>query len=64
MSTKTGGECWKDKRLPSVFKHALLKRYLPQFGGMTGSHSHDTYRSIHPTSTPTEPTSPRKNSRT
>ncbi|WP_329448277.1 three-Cys-motif partner protein TcmP (plasmid) [Streptomyces sp. NBC_01426] len=24
-----------------MFKHELLKRYLPQFGGMTGSRSHD-----------------------
>ncbi|OQD57522.1 hypothetical protein BM536_001850 [Streptomyces phaeoluteigriseus] len=24
-----------------MFKHELLKRYLPQFGGMTGSQSHD-----------------------
>ncbi|MGW7210018.1 three-Cys-motif partner protein TcmP [Streptomyces sp. NPDC054837] len=39
MSTGTGGDYWKDKGLPSVFKHELLKRYLPQFGGMTGSHS-------------------------
>ncbi|MGR3935235.1 three-Cys-motif partner protein TcmP [Streptomyces sp. BRA346] len=28
-----------DKALPSVFKHDLLKRYLPQFGGMTGTQS-------------------------
>ncbi|MFG2351977.1 three-Cys-motif partner protein TcmP [Streptomyces phaeochromogenes] len=41
MSTGTGGDYWKDKGLPSVFKHELLKRYLPQFGGMTGAHSHD-----------------------
>ncbi|WP_283108028.1 three-Cys-motif partner protein TcmP [Streptomyces sp. LRE541] len=41
MSVGTGGEYWKDKGLPSVFKHELLKRYLPQFGGMTGSHSQD-----------------------
>ncbi|MEU0692621.1 three-Cys-motif partner protein TcmP [Streptomyces niveus] len=24
-----------------MFKHELLRQYLPQFGGMTGSHSHD-----------------------
>ncbi|MGX1916106.1 three-Cys-motif partner protein TcmP [Streptomyces phaeochromogenes] len=41
MSTGTGGDYWADKALPSVFKHELLKRYLPQFGGMTGSQSHD-----------------------
>ncbi|MGY4983947.1 three-Cys-motif partner protein TcmP [Streptomyces sp. 900105755] len=41
MSSGTGGEYWKDKALPSVLKHELLKRYLPQFGGMTGSHSQD-----------------------
>ncbi|WP_143650750.1 three-Cys-motif partner protein TcmP [Streptomyces phaeoluteigriseus] len=41
MSTGTGGNYWADKALPSVFKHELLKRYLPQFGGMTGSQSHD-----------------------
>lgn len=41
MSTGTGGEYWADKALPSVFKHELLKRYLPQFGGMTGTQSHD-----------------------
>jgi hypothetical protein len=26
-------------RLPSVFKHTLLDRYVPQFAGMTGSRS-------------------------
>ncbi|MFI2453618.1 three-Cys-motif partner protein TcmP [Streptomyces sp. NPDC019539] len=41
MSSSTGGDYWADKALPSVFKHDLLKRYLPQFGAMTGSHSHD-----------------------
>lgn len=41
MSTGTGGDYWADKALPSVFKHDLLKRYLPQFGGMTGTQSHD-----------------------
>ncbi|MGW2107653.1 hypothetical protein [Streptomyces sp. NPDC001948] len=24
-----------------MFKHDLLRRYLPQFGGMTGTQSHD-----------------------
>ncbi|MEV6765039.1 three-Cys-motif partner protein TcmP [Streptomyces sp. NPDC051105] len=41
MSSGTGGDYWKDKALPSVFKHELLKRYLPQFGGMTGFQSQD-----------------------
>jgi len=41
MSSGTGGGYWADKALPSVFKHELLKRYLPQFGGMTGTQSHD-----------------------
>lgn len=41
MSSGTGGGYWADKALPSVFKHDLLKRYLPQFGGMTSSQSHD-----------------------
>ncbi|MFI0515843.1 three-Cys-motif partner protein TcmP [Streptomyces sp. WSLK1-5] len=41
MSTGTGGDYWADRALPSVFKHELLKRYLPQFGGMTGTQSHD-----------------------
>ncbi|WP_329008523.1 three-Cys-motif partner protein TcmP [Streptomyces sp. NBC_01601] len=27
--------------MPSVFKHELLRRYLPQFGGMTSKQSHD-----------------------
>lgn len=29
MSSGTGGNYWADKALPSVFKHDLLKRYLP-----------------------------------
>ncbi|WP_439813368.1 three-Cys-motif partner protein TcmP [Streptomyces sp. P9-2] len=41
MSSGTGGSYWADKALPSVFKHELLKRYLPQFGGMTSRQSHD-----------------------
>jgi three-Cys-motif partner protein len=41
MSSGTGGGYWADKALPSVFKHDLLKRYLPQFGGMTGTQSRD-----------------------
>ncbi|MFJ2915064.1 three-Cys-motif partner protein TcmP [Streptomyces sp. NPDC087228] len=41
MASGTSGEYWADKALPSVFKHDLLRRYLPQFGGMTGTQSHD-----------------------
>ncbi|MEV0040305.1 three-Cys-motif partner protein TcmP [Streptomyces sp. NPDC050804] len=41
MSAGTGGKYWQGKALPSVFKHELLKRYLPPFGGMTGTQSHD-----------------------
>ncbi|MFE7951564.1 three-Cys-motif partner protein TcmP [Streptomyces sp. NPDC057426] len=41
MSSGTSGDYWADKALPSVFKHDLLKRYLPQFGGMTGTQSQD-----------------------
>ncbi|MFF3247372.1 three-Cys-motif partner protein TcmP [Streptomyces sp. NPDC002870] len=41
MSSGTSGDYWADKALPSVFKHDLLKRYLPQFGGMTGTRSQD-----------------------
>ncbi|MEU5977678.1 three-Cys-motif partner protein TcmP [Streptomyces sp. NPDC047315] len=41
MSSGTNGDYWADKSLPSVFKHELLRRYLPQFGGMTGTQSHD-----------------------
>lgn len=41
MSSGTSGEYWADKALPSVFKHELLRKYLPQFGGMTGTQSHD-----------------------
>ncbi|MFF8423105.1 three-Cys-motif partner protein TcmP [Streptomyces sp. NPDC086796] len=41
MSSGTSGGYWDEKALPSVFKHELLKRYLPPFGGMTGSHARD-----------------------
>ncbi|MFH0245837.1 three-Cys-motif partner protein TcmP [Streptomyces sp. HK10] len=37
MSTGTSGAYWAEQALPSVFKHSLLGRYIPQFGGMTGS---------------------------
>lgn len=41
MSSSTSGAYWQGKALPSVFKHELLKRYLPPFGGMTGTQSND-----------------------
>ncbi|MDT3397963.1 three-Cys-motif partner protein TcmP [Streptomyces sp. B1866] len=37
MATGTKGGYWSEPALPSTFKHALLGRYIPQFGGMTGS---------------------------
>ncbi|WP_208883452.1 three-Cys-motif partner protein TcmP [Streptomyces armeniacus] len=37
MATGAGGAYWDEPGLPSVFKHSLLGRYIPQFGGMTGS---------------------------
>lgn len=37
MSTGTSGEYWQAKALPSVFKHELLFKYLPPFGGMVTS---------------------------
>jgi three-Cys-motif partner protein len=30
---------WQEQGLPSVFKHTLLDKYVPQFAGMTGSRS-------------------------
>ncbi|ROR46476.1 three-Cys-motif partner protein TcmP [Kitasatospora cineracea] len=39
MSNGTSREYWHAPALPSVFKHALLSRYIPKFGGMTGSKS-------------------------
>ena len=37
MATGATDEYWQREKLPSVYKHALLKRYLPIFGGKTGS---------------------------
>lgn len=37
MATGADDRYWERQGLPSVFKHDLLKRYLPQFGGKTGS---------------------------
>lgn len=39
MSSSTGGRYWEDRALPSVFKHELLRCYVPPFGGMTSSQS-------------------------
>lgn len=37
MATGAGDEYWKEQALPSVFKHTLLDKYMPQFAGMAGS---------------------------
>lgn len=37
MATGADDRYWERQELPSVFKHDLLRRYLPQFGGKTGS---------------------------
>lgn len=37
MATGADDRYWERQGLPSVFKHDLLRRYLPQFGGKTGS---------------------------
>ena len=37
MATGAGGQFWEQQRLPGVFKHDLLRRYLPRFAGKTGS---------------------------
>ena len=37
MSTGARDQYWEQQRLPSVFKHDLLRRYLPVFAGKTGS---------------------------
>lgn len=39
MATGAGDEYWDEPNLPSVFKHTLLDKYVPQFAGMTGSRS-------------------------
>ncbi|MFD8767313.1 three-Cys-motif partner protein TcmP [Streptomyces mirabilis] len=41
MSSGTAGGYWQGKALPSVFKHELLRRYIPPFGGMTGTQAQD-----------------------
>lgn len=37
MATGAGERYWSGQALPSVFKHTLLDKYVPQFAGMTGS---------------------------
>ena len=37
MATGAGDQYWEQQGLPSVFKHDLLRRYLPRFAGKTGS---------------------------
>lgn len=37
MATGAGDQYWEKQRLPGVFKHDLLRRYLPRFAGKTGS---------------------------
>jgi three-Cys-motif partner protein len=39
MATGAGDEYWDERRLPSAFKHDLLRRYLPVYSGKTGSRS-------------------------
>lgn len=41
MSSSTANGYWQGKALPSVFKHELLRRYIPPFGGMTGTQAQD-----------------------
>lgn len=37
--TGAGDAYWERERLPGLFKHTLLNKYLPKFGGKTGSRS-------------------------
>lgn len=37
MASGAGERYWDKQALPSVFKHTLLGKYVPQFAGMTGS---------------------------
>ena len=37
MATGAGDQFWEQQRLPSIFKHDLIRRYLPKFAGKTGS---------------------------
>ena len=40
MASGAGDQYWGEPGLPSVFKHDLLRRYLPRFAGKTGSRAH------------------------
>ena len=37
MAAGAGDQYWERQKLPSFFKHNLLGRYLPRFGGKTGA---------------------------
>lgn len=37
--TGAGEAFWERERLPGLFKHTLLAKYIPKFGGKTGSRS-------------------------
>lgn len=37
MATGADDRYWEQRRLPSVLKHDLIRRYLPVFAGKTGS---------------------------
>lgn len=37
MASGAGEKYWSGQALPSIFKHTLLDKYVPQFAGMTGS---------------------------
>lgn len=37
MAAGAGDRYWDQRALPSVFKHELLRRYVPPFAGMTGT---------------------------
>jgi three-Cys-motif partner protein len=39
MATGADDDYWAEPNLPSMFKHTLLDKYVPQFAGMTGSRS-------------------------
>lgn len=39
MATGANQAYWQKQHLPSMLKHTLLEKYVPQFAGMTGSNS-------------------------
>src|SRR5438067_2203354 len=41
MASGADDDYWEERNLPSVFKHALLDKYVPQFAGMTGSRTNE-----------------------